>query len=486
MSRATHGTTTSRTLLARRKFLRTLAGCGAALAAPRGRAIAAPAIHERRQPNLLFIHSDQQHASAISALGSVFGNEPDRFETPNLDRLVSRSVVFTESYSANPVCCPARTCWFTGRTSCENGVVMNSVPIAADMPDMGQWLGARGYEAHYAGKWHIPNRDLAGSFNVLTAGCGQGEHGDAAVSAAAEGFLRNYSSDKPFFLSLGYLQPHDICYWIMAHHHGVSELPYPEIADQLPRLPENFEFDPAEPETFRRVRRDGASKSRWGAWSETQWRYYLWAYYRHVEMVDAEIGRVMRALEDSRHADDTVVIFTSDHGEGLARHQTVLKGFLYDEAARVPMMISCPNRFEPRIDTNKLVSGLDVTPTLCELAGVDAPPRVRGRSLVGPASETHGAWRDFLVSESGITGRMLRTADRKLIRYSGDETKQLFDLSADAGESRNLANSSAHADELAYLERQLDDWESHLNPVPTARAAAKNKAKRPRRAKAAS
>ena len=424
----------------------------------------APAVAAaNRAPNLLFIQSDQLSIRALSAHGNPF------VHTPNMDRLAKRGVSFRLSYSANPVCCPARSVWYTGRTSSETGVVMNEWPIKEDMPDLGQWFGARGYEPVYAGKWHIPGRNFNKSFRVLTAGHFVGEHGDAAVSRSAEGFFRGFKGDKPFFLSLGFLQPHDCCYYAWELRDDPSDLPYPELADKLPPLPGNFHFNMQEPEKVRVPWRENKFWAFLRDWSETKWRYYIWGYYRHVEMVDAEIGRALDALEDSGLAENTVIVFTADHGDGMGCHRTVQKGFLYEEAAAVPFIVSCPGRVAEGVqDTTHLVSGLDFAPTLCDYAGIEAPPKARGRSLRPLLEQKPTEWRNFLVSESGITGRMVRAADYKLITYQNDPVEQLFDMKNDPWETKNLAGESRCADVMKDLKKQLEGWEAGLEPLPLA------------------
>lgn len=444
--------------LNRRQFLKTAALATAGVSfAPRP----AFAVPQRRAPNLLFLHIDQCHIEAMSNRGCRY------VHTPNMDRIAKRSVAFEQSYSANPVCCPARSVWYSGRPSSETGVVVNEVPMVEQMPDLGQWFGARGYEAAYAGKWHVPARPLDKSFKVLTPGLGIGEQGDAAVSRAAQAFLGNYAADKPFFLSLGFLQPHDICFWLFEHSENIERLPYPQLAGELPPLPANFKFDAKEPETFRKIWRDKPKDLTRMQWSELHWRYYLWSYYRHVEMVDAEIGRVLDALDDSPQASNTILVFSSDHGEGMAHHQMVTKHYLYDEAARVPLMISWPGQFGEGVTNRKhLVSGLDIAPTLCDFAGIDAPPKVRGRSLRALAEGRAPEWREFLVSESNTTGRMLRTPEFKLITYKGDATEQLFNMKNDPGETRNLIGETKFASVTADLKVRLEEWEGRLEAAP--------------------
>jgi choline-sulfatase len=426
----------------------------------------APASAARRKPNLLFIHTDQHFAGAIAAHGCA------DVHTPNIDRLIARGVTFHESYSANPVCCPARTAWYTGRCTSESGVVQNDrFPIEPAMPDLGQWFGARGYDALYAGKWHVTGRDFTPSFRVLSHGHGLGEHGDATVARAAREYLRSRRrTDKPFFLSLGFLQPHDICYWVFAHTEPLAALPYPDLARELPPLWPNHGFDAREPETFRKNWRMGRIRQNMERWEEWQWRYYRWSYYRHVEMVDAHIGTVLDALAESGHDRDTAIIFTADHGDGMGAHQLWQKMYFYEEAARVPFVVSWPGELEAgKQDRAHLVSGLDVAPTLCDLAGIEAPPDCRGRSLAPLLRRKPVEWRDYLVSEAATTGRMVRTAGHKFIKYQGDGTEQLLDMRADRGEMHNLAAEGSSAGVAADHRKLLKEWEAHLSPSPAGR-----------------
>lgn len=421
----------------------------------------APAAVEKRPPNLLFMHLDQWHWDAASAFGCA------HVRTPNIDRLAAQGTTFGLSYSANPVCCPARACWYTGRASSENGVIMNDQwPIAPEMPDLGQWLSPRGYDSVYAGKWHVTGRAFTKSFRVLTPGSGVGEVTDSAVSRAAEGFLRSrLATDKPYFLNLGFLQPHDCCYWVFEHHAGepLSRLgPPPEDLPPLPANHGHCDREPA-PVAQRRAKRGGDA-----AWSPDHWRWYLWNYYRMVEMADAEIGRVLNALDDAGLTDNTFVILTSDHGDGLGRHGLTSKMFLYDEAARVPFIVACPGRVQAGVrDKRHLVSGLDVAPTLCDFAGIAGLPKARGLSL-RPLLEgrVDAPWREFLIAETFRTGRMIRTPEYKYIAYANDPATQLFDMRTDPGELRNLASNAAQAGTVRDLADRLAAWQKGLDLYP--------------------
>jgi choline-sulfatase len=297
-----------------------------------------------------------------------------------------------------------------------------------------------------------------------------GENGDGSVSRAAEGFLRDYNGSKPFLLTLGFLQPHDICYWIMRNYHDAGKLPIPEIAGELPPLPPNFNYDRREPKYVVDQCRGGGTPHKFAEkWSDLQWRYFMWSYYRHVEMADAEVGRVLDALEDSAFAKNTVIIFTTDHGEGMAHHRMVIKGFLYDSAARVPLVLSWPGNFQQKVsDSTHLASGLDFAPTVCDLAGVEAMPKARGISL-RPIVEARGVpERDYVATEAMGHGMMIRTAGYKYISYPDDPVCQLFDMKNDPWETHNVASDSKHAAALTEMQKRKAQWEAKLERVPGA------------------
>lgn len=207
-----------------------------------------------------------------------------------------------------------------------------------------------------------------------------------------------------------------------------------------------------------------------------QWRNYLHDYYRMVEMADAEIGRVLDAVEARADADNTLVLFTADHGDGGAHHERVQKLFPYDSAAKVPLLVSWPGRVRQGVrDGTHLVSGVDLMSTVCDYAGIPAPPEARGMSL-RPLLEGQPAdgWRTNLYMELGAGGRMIRTERFKYVKYytrlpeAGqpgveDPVKLLFDMKADPLELRNLASEPAYAPVMAEHDRILkEQWESKL------------------------
>jgi hypothetical protein len=160
------------------------------------------------QPNIVFLHLDQMHHGCIGAYGAHA-----QLETPHIDRLAEESLSFMGSHATMPQCVPARTSWMTGRMSKEHGSVQNFFMLDPALPDLGQWMRDRGgYETVHAGKWHVNGRDVERSFKVLTHGHGMAEFGDAHVARTASAFLADYRGDRPFFLSIGLVNPHDCCF----------------------------------------------------------------------------------------------------------------------------------------------------------------------------------------------------------------------------------------------------------------------------------
>jgi arylsulfatase A-like enzyme len=437
--------------------------------------------HRSAPPNILIVLTDQQHTNTISAAGCP------HVQTPSLDRLVCGGTRISQSYCTHPVCSPSRSSLFTGRMPTETGVWINGVRgghIIPSIPNMGQWFSQNSdYEVVYAGKWHVPECHTyrIPGFRVISSGLDhRGDVSDTLVSRASEAFLRNRSSSRPFLLVVSLLQPHDICQWLQINTNDQTELRYPQIRAELPELPENWDFDPSEPESHMLLR-ERTQQSAAGQWGELQWRFYMWNYYRLVEMVDAEIGRILQALDDTNQTDDTLIVFTSDHGEGLAHHRMVRKDFLYDEAVRVPLVFSWPTHIDGgAVDDSHLVSGLDLMPTVCDFAGIEPPAGVKGISLRPLLEHRHvDEWREFVVADVSSralttgnpahTGRMVRSQRYKYVKYYCDTIEQLFDIESDPGETVNLAQEPAYRGVVESHREMLRQWERSLEPAPHTR-----------------
>ena len=402
-------------------------------------------------PNILFIHVDQMHADAVSALGC------EHLHTPAIDRLVREGYAFTKAYCAMPQCCPSRASWYTGRMSKEHGVVVNAHPIDPDVPDLGQWLRRENYDCVYTGKWHVTGRELHASFDVLQPQHGMGELNDGNVARSAVAYLKNRASDKPFFLSVGFLNPHDCCFPAMAHGGPGKYAFAPKIEGELPPLPENFDDEYAQ---------RGRPNVR--QWSRRDWQYYIYQYYRMVEMVDAEIGRVMDALRASPYAANTLVIFASDHGDGLGFHSKTSKGFLEEEAFRVPTLAWWPGQIPGGVrDGDHLISGVDIAATICDYAGAPPLPKTTIARSWRPIFEGRAApWRDYVIGETSVGPLSVAVRDARYKSIIELENTRLYDLEADPLETRDLAGDARYADIVARHRAHFREYISQIELYP--------------------
>lgn len=441
------------------------------------------------RPNLLFIFTDQQSALAL-------GSTNPWLNTPAMDSLAARGVRFDRNYCAAPVCGPSRACLVSGRAAHQTGVRWNGQPLRQELTTFGQPFREAGYTTAWAGKWHLPKsfptgpEEIAGFENLslnpehpfLKRDIGYGWPG-YALGANTDGpfvdeairFLER-PHHQPFLLSVSLHNPHDICWWVRK--------PRPLTGrPDLPPLPDNFDRDPHEPEFLTWCRkRDhyGEEINYTVGWSDTDWRSYLHAYYRMTEHVDAEIGRLLAALRRCGLEENTVVVFTSDHGEGMAAHQWVAKLSLYQEVVRVPLLVAGPGvAGNGRVDDQSLVNGLDIAPTLCDLAGI-AGPESNGLSLRPLIQQPGVHWkRDHVVCELSPDDRRPELDGRLVVshRYAyasyavGHCPETLFDLQNDPGEKFNLASRPEAQiilnEHRIMLQKWIHETNDPFSPAPT-------------------
>jgi arylsulfatase A-like enzyme len=410
-----------------------------------------------RRPNVLILLTDQQTQSAMSAHGNPY------LKTPAMDSLAANGVSFGQSYSPYPLCSPARSSWWTGRMPHETGVRNNGKAIAAGMPTMGEVFQQAGYEAAYGGKWHL-GKEVRG-FRTIAGHANLGSQMDEPLATACVRFFES-KHDKPFLLAASFLNPHDVCQWIRDHPGSHPN----ERALQCPPAPANLAADPEEPEYMQYHRTSGCNLMSEGvgtasAWLRDDWRRYLHGYYRLVENVDRQVGRVLDGLKRTGLWENTLVVFTSDHGEGMGAHRWVQKVAFYEEPVKVPLIFAGAGISRRGVrDERTLVSGIDLMPTVCSYAGIAIPAGTTGVNL-RPAIEGGILNRRFVVSElseygkDDRQGRMLRTARHKYVVFNGGaRPEQLFDLDLDPGENLNLARQESAAPVLREHRALLRDW----------------------------
>ena len=311
------------------------------------------------RPNLLYIMTDQQHAGMMSCAGNK------HLKTPAMDSLAAAGTRFERAYATNPVCIPSRVSMFTGQMPSRYGVRSNAegrnqIPEAARKQAMGWIFRNAGYETAFGGKTHWirgMNPESLG-FDHLTPD-ERDELADQCVR-----FLQA-KRPRPFLLVASFINPHDICYMAIDDFTRAAGKPvmYPQsrrereaLAAALrlpenvlreeffrslcPPLPDNFEIPALEPECVATDYVKGFRQYARTEWSAERWRLHRWAYCRLTESVDAQIGRVLDALRRAGLEERTVVVFSSDHGDLDAAHRLEHKSVLYEEAARVPFIVS--------------------------------------------------------------------------------------------------------------------------------------------------
>lgn len=435
------------------------------------------------RPNVIFINVDQMSAlDSIRAMGAL------HVDTLALDRLLANGRSFTRSFAADPVCCPSRTSWWTGRYPSEHGTALNDTPCHADMREivLPEQLKKAGVKPYFIGKWHADGLDVREHFHVLHEASWWGELTDTDIATSACAFLDSYDREEPFFLNLGFMNPHDICispcndYGRAIEEDNHLTLPYLREGiledEEIPPQPEAFSYPEPEPHLQWAWNRWARKSQRAEEYDGLTWRMHRYNYHRWVEMVDREIGMVLDALESSRFRENTWIIFTSDHGEGMGRHQIMGKTLFYREVVEVPMVLSSLGSSLPLAkgtsDDRYFVSGVDIAPTVCAIMGADASVYPRGRNLMQLAEGgTPDGWREFAYAESAFSARMVCSEKFKYIRdyrvgegdyrAPGPETHEvllemLFDLEDDPDESRNVADDPRYREALEKMRKAMD------------------------------
>ncbi len=413
------------------------------------------------KPNILLILTDQQSADAMSGAGNI------HIKTPAMDQLAKEGVRFETAYCTYPHCVPSRSAIMYGRLpgkalhpgTAENMSGHSEKPIGVRDEfrdqDISKLLSRQGYDCVYAGKWHVekwgPTESLReGNDTAFRSLC---DIHDPKLPSKCADYFNNRPDDKPFFMVASFDNPHNICEWGSGKPLPWGNLPEPPALSELPPLPPNFAPSHDEPGQIRALRHNQNVEH---DWTPEEWRRFRWAYNRLVEKADAGIGQLLDALDTAGLRDDTVILFTSDHGDQQGAHDLKNKSVFYDEAMRVPLILCDSNARETgRTDSETLVSnGPDLYATIADYAGAELPDAMTGISL-RPVAEgrTLEKPHNYIVAEHekwhGPRRRMIRTKRYKYCIYEdGGQTEQLFDMQTDPGEMVNLVQSAAYGDAL--------------------------------------
>ncbi|MFN7936142.1 MAG: sulfatase-like hydrolase/transferase [Bryobacteraceae bacterium] len=449
----------------RRSFFPTVGGALLATAQP-------------KKPNFVVIYTDDQRFDTIRALGNK------EIHTPNMDRLASRGVAFTNAYimggTQGAVCVPSRAMLMTGQSLFR--AARNTGATPGDKSEPGPFhmfpevLRQNGYQTFATGKWHNGPKLFARAFgsggNIFFGGMGDqlkmpvqdfdpsgaypksaihpsGKFASELFADTAVGFLNGYQSEQPFLLYCAFTSPHD------------PRMAPKQFADLYSpdkvTLPKNFlpehPFDNGElkvrdellaphPRTPEEVKRQLAD------------------YYAMVSEVDHQIGRILDALDRGPHAGNTYVVFAGDNGLAVGRHGLFGKQSVYDHSVHVPLIVCGPG--VPKSKRNDaFVYLFDIAPTIYEWAGIAKPDTVDGESLTGLLNGTRKQTRESMFYAYRHFQRAVRTRDWKLIRYTvdGKETLQLFHLAKDPLEMTNLAGKPEYRGQQEKLLAELKLWQ---------------------------
>ena len=435
-----------------------------------------------RMPNILWVCTDQQRFDTIQGLSN------DVIKTPNLQKFMADSVTFTEAFVQCPICSPSRASFMSGRYPHVTGLRANGQRIRPTEQLVTRILADYDYTCGLSGKLHLSpcyggrvedrindgyevfhwSHDISDGWPLknewyvwldrqgvkmpkLPAQHVWGMPIDpkfsqtAWCSDMAIQFIRQQREFNPWCFSVNIFQPHHPFFPTEEYlsHYDPAKMPNPAYKEgELSNKP-----------IFQQVDHQGAyggSAISFAKTSAEEHRQITAAYYAMIEQVDTEIGRMLQVLEETGQAQNTIVIFMSDHGEMLGDHGMYLKGpYFYDCLTRVPLIIRWPGHFKGNVKVDSLVELVDIAPTLLEAAGIPVPSGMQGRSLMPLLLGKTQEHRDSVYMEyfdANATFEIppmlscVRTAKWKLTLFDKPRTGELYDLEKDPGEVTNLWN----------------------------------------------
>ena len=447
-----------------------------------------PKTNGERMPNILWVCTDQQRFDTIQGLSNSL------IKTPNLQKFMGEAVTFTNAFVQTPICSPSRGSFLTGRYPHVTGLRANGQRIRPTERLVPRILADYEYTCGLAGKLHLSpcfggrledriddgyevfhwSHDISDSWPFhndwyvwldrqgvkIPKAPAQHVWGmpidlkytqTAWCAEMAIQFLRQQKNFNPWMFSCNIFQPHHPFYPTEEYlgHYDPARMPDPAYKEgELANKP-----------VFQAVDHNGAYAGTDISFAKTspeEHRKITAAYYAMIEQVDTEMGRMMQALEESGQAENTIVIFMSDHGEMLGDHGIYLKGpYFYDCLTRVPLMVRWPGRFKAGTKVDALVELIDLAPTLLESAGIPVPSGMQGRSLLplltGQATEHRDSvYMEYLDAnaEYEIPPMMssVRNTKWKLTLCDKPRSGELYDLEKDPGEVTNLWNDAHHKD----------------------------------------
>ena len=444
---------------------------------------AAPATAaDARPPNIVFLLTDDQRYDTLGCNGNPI------IHTPHLDALARRGVSFDRAFVTTSICAPNRACILTGQYAARHGMwdfdrQLSAEQLALTYPALLKQQA--GYRTGFIGKYGVGkppgkdvfdfNRGFAGQGKFLLEVDGQPRHLTSVMADQALEFFAGCRTQQPFHLSISFKAPH------VQDSPSVKsdQFPYdpsPAIADLYDdiAIPLPANADPASFERLPEFLKNSENRSRWAVryWGPERAQQSLKGYYRLISGVDAAVGRIVAALEAGGFADNTVIIYTSDNGQFLGEYGFAGKWYPHEPSIRVPLIV-----YDPRLPaerrgtrTNDFALSIDIAPTILALAGIDAPQRMQGRSLLPVLQgQTPADWRTEYYYEHYFEppwegmyiprNEGIRTERWKYIQYIDSQPlfEELYDLDADPGESMNLATRPEHAERMEHFRQRLSE-----------------------------
>ncbi len=431
------------------------------------------------RPNFIIMMTDDQRWDAMSCAGNPI------IRTPNMDRLAAEGIRFLNMFVTNSLCAPSRATLLTGMYSHSHGVIDNKRrPLPTDIPIISDYLREAGYQVAFCGKSHVRGalRDRYWDYYFGYVGQGrylnpiirEGVNGedreyrgymdDIVTSKAIEWIKQGRDKSKPFCLFLWFKAPHRS--WIRARrHHDLFRtvaIPKPATYD------EDLRGYPGKPPAFVQA------TNKIGDFADVRSLEFVKDYYATIVAVDENIGRVLQVLEEEGIARDTCIIHTGDNGFFLGEWRAFDKRFMHEPSIRVPLLIRYPRLIKPGSLCDEMVLNIDIAPTVLELAGLEVPERMHGRSLVPLLRGEAVEWRkDWLYEYFEYPGphsvrkhRGVRTERWKLIHYYEVNQFELYDLQNDPEERFNLADDPKYAGLKERLLRRIDELRRKTGDIP--------------------
>ncbi len=472
------------------------------------------------RPNIIFIMSDDHARRTVSAYEGAIN------KTPNIDRLAEEGATFMNSFVANSICNPSRAAILTGKHAHKNGVVGNASPWNSEQITFPGLLQQAGYTTALIGKWHMndPPGDGFDYSNRLTGAGKQGFYynpefvsGEGDTTESVKGHSTDIVTDQslhwldqngskeeePFMLFVQYKAPHvprmpefrfldnyandslpepETLFddyetresYASKANMGIHYRPLPPMKDHdaegdiyFARMSEQqrekwHSYKDPEAEEYRRMKEQGALEGR----GEQKFAYqkFIKDYLRLVDGVDANVGRLLKWLDDHPEVkDNTIVVHTADQGYFTGQHGWAEKRFMYEASIRTPLMIRWPGQVEPGTKITAPVQNIDFGPSFLDAAGAELPEEMQGRSFVPfLKGQTSAEWRNSIYYhyyDDGIHGVPrhdgVRTDRYKLINFYTDDAWEFYDLQEDPHEVNNLYGKPEHEQKISELKNEL-------------------------------